>query len=280
MESGVYIISVAARLLEVHPQTLRKYEKYGLVRPSRSVGMLRLYSEEDLIRLKIIKTLVDDYGVNLAGIAIIMDLIEGIDEISMISNTTDETNFNSRKAIINEKVKLLLENFVVWWAKKRIKKEDLDLKALEKEVGDLKNIAARAQADLVNYRNRMKIEILEIEKKTIKNFALKILTVIDDIDLAIDNSKEASKELLEEGLKNIRNKFENLLKQKNINVIEENKNFDPYIHEAVLKTESDSQDGSILNILRNGYVMNDEVIRPAQVEIAENLKNKNNDKEK
>ena len=126
----------------------------------------------------------------------------------------------------------------------------------------------------------MKVELLEIEKKTIKNFALKILTVIDDIDLAIDNSKEASKELLEEGLKNIRNKFENLLKQKNINVIEENKNFDPYIHEAVLKTESDSQDGIILNILRNGYVMNDEVIRPAQVEIAENLKNKNNDKEK
>ena len=123
MESGVYIISVAARLLEVHPQTLRKYEKYGLVQPSRSVGMLRLYSEEDLIRLKIIKTLVDDYGVNLAGIAIIMDLIEGIDEISMISNTTDETNFNSRKAIINEKVKLLLENFVVRWAKKRIKKK-------------------------------------------------------------------------------------------------------------------------------------------------------------
>ena len=62
--------------------------------------------------------------------------------------------------------------------------------------------------------------------------------------------------------------------------IEENKNFDPYIHEAVLKTESDSQDGSILNVLRNGYVMNNEVIRPAQVEIAENLKNKNNDKEK
>ena len=112
MESGVYIISAAARLLEVHPQTLRKYEKYGLVRPSRSVGMLRLYSEEDLIRLKIIKTLVDDYGVNLAGIAIIMDLIEGIDEISMISSTTNETNFNSRKTIINEKVKLLLENFV------------------------------------------------------------------------------------------------------------------------------------------------------------------------
>ena len=112
MESGVYIISVAARLLEVHPQTLRKYEKYGLVMPSRSVGMLRLYSEDDLIRLKIIKTLVDEYGVNLAGIAIIMDLIEGIDEISLIMNTINETNINARKRIINDKVRLLLENFV------------------------------------------------------------------------------------------------------------------------------------------------------------------------
>ena len=163
---------------------------------------------------------------------------------------------------------------------KKEKKVDENLKSLEKEVTDLKNIAARAQADLVNYRNRMKIELLEIEKKTIKNFALKILSVIDDIDLAIDNSKESSKELLEDGLKNIRNKFENLLKQKNINIIEENDNFDPYIHEAILKTESDSEDGSILNVLRNGYVMNDEVIRPTQVEIAENFKKKNNDKEK
>ena len=163
---------------------------------------------------------------------------------------------------------------------KKEKKVDENLKSLEKEVSDLKNIAARAQADLVNYRNRMKIELLEIEKKTIKNFALKILSVIDDIDLAIDNSKESSKELLEDGLKNIRNKFENLLKQKNRNIIEENENFDPYIHEAVLKTGSDSEDGSILNILRNGYVMNDEVIRPTQVEIAENFKKKNNDKEK
>ena len=164
--------------------------------------------------------------------------------------------------------------------KKKEKKDDENLKSLEKEVSDLKNIAARAQADLVNYRNRMKTELLEIEKKTIKNFALKILSVIDDIDLAIDNSKESSKELLEDGLKNIRNKFESLFKQKNINIIEENDNFDPYIHEAILKTESDSEDGSILNVLRNGYVMNDEVIRPTQVEIAENFKKKNNDKEK
>ena len=112
MESGVYIISVAARLLEVHPQTLRKYEKYGLVSPSRSVGMLRLYSEEDLIRLKIIKTLVDDFGVNLAGIAIIMELVEGLDEISMIINSINETNMRYIKNMLEEKLKYLLSKVI------------------------------------------------------------------------------------------------------------------------------------------------------------------------
>ena len=112
MESGVYIIIVAARLLEVHPQTLRKYEKFGLVSPSRSVGMLRLYSEEDLIRLKIIKTLVDDFGVNLAGIAIIMEFVEGLDEISMIINSINETNMRSRKNMLDEKLKSLLSKVI------------------------------------------------------------------------------------------------------------------------------------------------------------------------
>ena len=49
-EDGLYVISVAARMLEMHPQTLRKYERAGLVQPSRTVGMLRLYSEEDIIK--------------------------------------------------------------------------------------------------------------------------------------------------------------------------------------------------------------------------------------
>ncbi|MXY46643.1 MAG: MerR family transcriptional regulator [Chloroflexi bacterium] len=65
---GVYIISVAARILEMHPQTLRKYERIGLVRPSRTVGMLRLYSDEDVARLRLIKHLVGDMGLNLAGV--------------------------------------------------------------------------------------------------------------------------------------------------------------------------------------------------------------------
>ena len=65
---GLYIISVAARLLNMHPQTLRKYERIGLVRPSRTIGFLRLYSEEDIARLRLIKHLVEDLRMNLAGV--------------------------------------------------------------------------------------------------------------------------------------------------------------------------------------------------------------------
>ncbi len=71
---GVYIISVAARVLNMHPQTLRKYERIGLVSPSRTVGMLRLYSEEDIARLRLIKHLVDELGLNLAGVELALGL--------------------------------------------------------------------------------------------------------------------------------------------------------------------------------------------------------------
>lgn len=69
---GVYIISVAARILEMHPQTLRKYERVGLVTPSRTGGALRLYSEGDIARLRLIKHLVGDLGLNLAGVQLVI----------------------------------------------------------------------------------------------------------------------------------------------------------------------------------------------------------------
>ena len=75
---GVYIISVAARLLEMHPQTLRKYDRAGLVRPTRTGGMLRLYSDEDLERLRVIRRLVDDLGMNLAGVGFVLEMVRRI----------------------------------------------------------------------------------------------------------------------------------------------------------------------------------------------------------
>jgi MerR family transcriptional regulator/heat shock protein HspR len=80
-EPDVYLISVAARMLGMHPQTLRKYERLGLVQPSRTVGSMRLYSREELERLRIIKRLVDDGGVNLAGVQRLLSVAEIIQRI-------------------------------------------------------------------------------------------------------------------------------------------------------------------------------------------------------
>ena len=78
---GVYVISVAARLLHMHPQTLRKYERVGLVIPSRTIGMLRLYSVEDIVQLKLIKYMVEDLGMNLAGVEFSLRLIDEVMEL-------------------------------------------------------------------------------------------------------------------------------------------------------------------------------------------------------
>ncbi len=76
ISDDVYLISVAARMLGMHPQTLRKYERMGLVQPSRSLGSMRLYSREELDRLKAIKRLVDDAGINLAGVQRLLSIAE------------------------------------------------------------------------------------------------------------------------------------------------------------------------------------------------------------
>ena len=69
-----YMISVAADLVGMHPQTLRIYEAKGLVQPQRTAGNTRLYSEEDLERLRLIQRLTNDYGLNLAGVEMVLGL--------------------------------------------------------------------------------------------------------------------------------------------------------------------------------------------------------------
>ena len=75
-DMACFVISVAARLLNVHPQTLRYYERAGLIAPSRSRGNIRLYSTRDIERAQQIKRLIEDLGVNLAGVEVIMKLTE------------------------------------------------------------------------------------------------------------------------------------------------------------------------------------------------------------
>lgn len=73
-EEPAFIISVAARMLGVHAQTLRYYERVGLIAPSRSRGRIRLYSQADINRIRQVQRLIDDLGVNLAGAEVIIDM--------------------------------------------------------------------------------------------------------------------------------------------------------------------------------------------------------------
>ena len=81
MEHDLYFISMAARLLEMHPQTLRKYERLGLVRPTRTVGSMRVYTHDELDRLRLIKHLVDEAGVNLAGVQRLLEIAEAVQRL-------------------------------------------------------------------------------------------------------------------------------------------------------------------------------------------------------
>ena len=81
MEQEIIFISVAARVLGMHPQTLRKYERLGLVHPSRTVGSMRVYSREEIARLRLIKRLVEKLGVNLAGVQQLLSIADVVDRI-------------------------------------------------------------------------------------------------------------------------------------------------------------------------------------------------------
>ncbi|WP_148805414.1 heat shock protein transcriptional repressor HspR [Campylobacter concisus] len=88
-EEPLFLISVVAKVLSIHPQTLRQYEREGLVEPSRTDGKMRLYSQKDVDRVKTILNLTRELGVNLAGVDVILQLKEKIDDLEA---TIDELN--------------------------------------------------------------------------------------------------------------------------------------------------------------------------------------------
>ena len=93
-DEPVYLISVVAKILEIHPQTLRQYEKEGLIEPGRTDGKMRLYSQRDIDKIKTILKLTRDMGVNLAGVDIILRLKERLDELDSIN---EELRSNLKK---------------------------------------------------------------------------------------------------------------------------------------------------------------------------------------
>ena len=102
MEQELYFISIAAEMLGMHPQTLRKYERLGLIQPSRTVGSMRRYSHEELDRLRLIKHLVDEAGINLAGVQRLLSIVEVMDRIRPLMDETALNTGAGRRQLLNE----------------------------------------------------------------------------------------------------------------------------------------------------------------------------------
>jgi MerR family transcriptional regulator/heat shock protein HspR len=98
----LFLISMAARLLGMHPQTLRKYERLGLVQPTRTIGAMRVYSRDELERLRLIKHLVDEGGINLAGVQRLLSIAEVVQRIRPMARTNEGLSRGQARRLAEE----------------------------------------------------------------------------------------------------------------------------------------------------------------------------------
>src|SRR6478735_12775438 len=102
IDHDLYLISMAARMLGMHPQTLRKYERLGLVQPTRTMGSMRVYSRDELERLKLIKRLVDDGGINLAGVQRLLSIAEVVQRLRPLMRDDALLARDGRRRLVHE----------------------------------------------------------------------------------------------------------------------------------------------------------------------------------
>ena len=142
---------------------------------------------------------------------------------------------------------------------------------LERERDQFKAMAQRAQADLVNYRRRVDEERQELQRNANANLLTKFLGVVDDFERAIDMlPDDESAAGWREGLMLVKRNLDNLLESESVIKIEAaGKPFDPWEHEAVHYMETqDAEDGTIMQVFREGYRLHDKVLRASQVIVA------------
>jgi len=101
-EQDLFFISIAARMLGMHPQTLRKYERLGLIQPTRTIGSMRLYSRDELERLKLIKRMVDDAGINLAGVQRLLSVAEVVQRLRPLVHDEALVARETRRRVAHE----------------------------------------------------------------------------------------------------------------------------------------------------------------------------------
>ena len=148
-----------------------------------------------------------------------------------------------------------------------------EAESLREERARLENALRRAQADLVNYRNRMETEKSNLLKYGNQRLLVRLLPILDELEMAVEQSPDgAASDSWLEGFRLINRKLQALLELEGVERVEAlGKPFDPAEHEAVHEQQSaDIADGHVLMVYRDGYKISDRVLRPAQVVVAVN----------
>lgn len=150
-------------------------------------------------------------------------------------------------------------------------KKKQDTKNNGKEVDKLQQmteLVQRTQASFENYRKQTEKRVSEMQQFASKEIIIQLLPIIDNFSLALKNTENTDSNFVQ-GVELIYSQLNKLLEDNGIKTIEtENKMFDPYVHEALMKVESDLPENTVIEELQKGFMLNDQVIRNAKVKIS------------
>jgi molecular chaperone GrpE len=139
---------------------------------------------------------------------------------------------------------------------------------LEKERDEYLNDLKRVAADFENYRKRVARDQEGLVARAHERLVKELLPVLDDLERAIEAAEEHEEAKLEEGVKLVHSQLEQLLEREGLAPVETAGKFDPNVHEALLTQPSESEEGSVVEVLQKGYRLGDRVLRPARVVVA------------
>jgi molecular chaperone GrpE len=146
--------------------------------------------------------------------------------------------------------------------------EVVELEALRNENEELIDTLQRLQADFDNYRKRAARDQDALVARAGERIVKELLPVVDDLERALEAAEEHEEAKLEDGVKLVHRQLQQLLAKEGVAPVETDGEFDPHVHEALLTQPSESEEGSVIEVLQKGYRLGDRVLRPARVVVA------------
>ena len=143
-----------------------------------------------------------------------------------------------------------------------------ELEALRNENEELIDTLQRLQADFANYRKRAQRDQEALVTRAGERIVKELLPILDDLERALEAAEQHEEAKLEEGVKLVHRQLAQLLEKEGLAAVETDGKFDPHVHEALLTQPSESEEGSVVEVLQKGYRLGDRVLRPARVVVA------------